>query len=102
VEKPKGREDKRILKRMNRRPDFFEPERTYNARIPGQVIIIIPDESGMQRGPICRDRHNHDGGASHPFGVQHFFPPRAIGDLHRLLQRRRYSIAVIKPLKGQY
>jgi hypothetical protein len=67
VEEPKARQDKRVTKRMNRCPDFFEPERTYYARISGQMIIVIPNKSGMERRPIDHDCEGENGSSSHPF-----------------------------------
>lgn len=55
---PKIGEDERIISRGRRCPDPFKPNRTDNARVLGQVRVVIPNESGVPDLLICNDKRD--------------------------------------------
>ena len=62
VESPEERDGQRIINCPRGRPNFFESERSNNARILGQVIGVVPDESDSQsKGLRCEhEQDDHD------------------------------------------
>jgi hypothetical protein len=55
VQDPKTRENERIVNCLTRSPDMPESKRPYYATILREVIIVIPDESGIPRRPVGKD-----------------------------------------------
>jgi len=59
VQRPEGRQDKRIIDRARAGPDFLQPERSDYAWILRHVRFIIPDKSGMEDRRV-RDENKSD------------------------------------------
>ena len=48
VQSPKSREHQRVIDRPRTGPNFFQSQRTNNARVLSQVRFVVPNEAGIK------------------------------------------------------